>query len=254
MNEDGRADDWIESFGHDAESKLDAGKLNGSPGGQLLLGTCLSICKILFSVNIASSFATSRGGELFASLSTLISELESHAGAQFSSARASKEGTKLKAVALENLQEELEAISRTARALALSTPGLGDKFRLPRNAGAQGWLAAARAFAEDAEPLKAGFIGLGLPASFLEDLKASIAELEDAIDRKGQLSGEAVAANAAIDEAIERGMQIVRQLDAIVPNTFRDNPVALAEWANARHIERAPRRQEPQTPAPQPTA
>jgi hypothetical protein len=188
----------------------------------------------------------SRGGELFASLNTLISELETHAGAQFSSTRASREGTKLKAVALENLQDELEAISLTARALALSTPGLDDKFRLPRNAGVQGWLAAGRAFAEDAEPLKAGFIGLGLPASFLEDLRESIAELEKAIDRKGQLSGESAAANAAIDEAIDRGMQIVRQLDAIVPNTFRDNPVALAEWANARHIERAPRRTAPQ--------
>jgi hypothetical protein len=195
--------------------------------------------------------APSRGGELFASLNTVISELESHAAAQFSSTRASKEGTTLKAVALANLQEDLEAISRTARALALTMPGLNDKFRLPRNVGAQAWLAAARSFAEDALPLKAEFIWRGLPANFLDDLQAGITELEQAVDRKGQLSGESVAASAAIDEAIDRGMQIVRELDAIVRNTFRDNDVTLAEWASARHVERAPRHTAPQPPATQ---
>lgn len=207
----------------------------------------------VFGTAHAEAFpANSRGGELFVALDTVITELEGHAAAQFSSARASKEGTKLKAVALADLQEELEAISRTARALALIMPGLDTKFRLPRNVGAQAWLVAARSFAEDAVPLKGEFIRRGLPANFLENLNASITELEQAIDRQGKFSGESVAARTAIDGAIERGMQIMRELDAIVRNIFRDNSVTLAEWASARHIERAPRHTATQQPTTQP--
>lgn len=202
-----------------------------------------------FGLAHAASFpATSRGGGLFQSLGTLINTLQEHAATQYSSTHASKEGTTRKAVALSELQDDLEAISRTARALSLTMPGLNEKFRLPRNQGAQSWLAAGRAFAEDAAPIKANFIQLGMPATFLEDLDASIAAVDETINRKGQASGEGVAASAAIDKAIDDGMRIARELDAIVRNIFSNDPVTLAEWTSARHTERAPRRAAPQPP------
>ena len=102
-------------------------------------------------------------------------------------------------------------------------------------------------------PLTVQFIRLGMPANFLDDLNAGIEELEQAIERRGQLAGESVAASAAIDKAIEDGMKIVRELDAIVRNTFRNDVVTLAEWTSARHIERAPRPAAPQLPATPPT-
>lgn len=197
--------------------------------------------------------ASTRGGELFTQLNTDISELQDHAATQSSSARESKEGTTLKAVALSELQDDLEAVNRTARAMALSMPGLDDKFRLPRNTGTQNWLAAARSFAADADPLKAEFIRRGLPENFLDELEAGITAVEQIINRKGQATSESVAATAAIDETIERGMQTVRELDAIVRNVFRDNAAALAEWQSARHIERAPRHT-PTQPPPAPPA
>lgn len=127
------------------------------------------------------------------------------------------------------------------------TPGLSEKFRLPKNAGAQGWLAAARSILEEAEAVQAQFIRLALPANFLEDLEARIVTLDNAINHKGQVTGESVAASAAIDAAIESGMKIVRELDVIVRNIFRDDPATLAEWTSARHIERSRKRsaQEP---------
>jgi hypothetical protein len=207
-----------------------------------------------FGIAHAASFpATSRGGELFLSLDTHISTLQDHAATQFTSTHASREGTERKGAALAELREDLEAISRTARVLPGETPGLSEKFRLPKSASAQGWLAAGRSILEEAEPLKAQFIRLGLPASFLEDLEARITTLDDAINHKGQVAGEAVAASAAIDEAIESGMKIVRELDVIVRNVFRDDPATLAEWISARHIERAHRRPAQQPPATPPT-
>src|SRR5205085_9347901 len=96
----------------------------------------------------------SRAPELFAQLDDIITQLEAHAIAQASGKSAGKEGSKLRAAARAALQDALEAISRTARVIAFTTPGLEDKFRLPRNVGDQALLVVARSFAQDAVPLK----------------------------------------------------------------------------------------------------
>lgn len=48
-----------------------------------------------------------------------------------------------------------------------------------------------------------------------------------------------MSATAALDDAVERGVNKVRQIDVVVRNKFRDNPATLAEWESARHTERA---------------
>jgi hypothetical protein len=146
------------------------------------------------------------------------------------------------------LRADLEAIARTARAMASDVPGLDDKFRLPRNTNDQHLLAAARAFAVDAVPLKAQFIAHELPADFLEDLNADIAALEAAIANQASGRGSHVSARAAIDDAIERADEVVRKLDAIVKNKYADNPMVLAQWLSASHTERAPRRRKTASP------
>jgi len=180
-------------------------------------------------------------------------QLEAHAAAQTSGKSASKEGSKLKAAARVALQDDLEAISRTARAMAITTPGLEDKFRLPRNIGDQALLAAARSFAQDAVPLKAEFIRRGLSASFLDDLNAGIAALEASIDHKAQKRGTHVAATAALDQTTEDGINVVRELDAIVRNIFRHDSAVLAEWTSASHTESVAHHAKAAQPHTQPT-
>jgi len=208
-----------------------------------------------FGATHAATFpATSRGGELLAVVDASITELENQAAAQASGASAAREGTTLKSTAREALRDDLEAISRTARAISLTTPGLDDKFRSPRNVGDQALLTTARSFALDAEPLKAEFIRRGLPADFLEDLAADIETLADAVNRRELKSAARVAAGAAIDEAVEQGLNAVRELHAIVRNVFRNDPATLAEWTTTSHIERQPRRRSTEPPAPPPPA
>ena len=48
-------------------------------------------------------------------------------------------------------------------------------------------------------------------------------------------------ASTGIDNAIERGKDAVRRLDAIVKNKFSNDPILLSAWARAKHVERAPR-------------
>ncbi len=188
--------------------------------------------------------------QLFARLNTVITELDAHTTSQASQRSATLESSTGKAAARDELRRDLEAISRTARAMALSTPGLEDKFRAPRNLSDQALLASARAFAADALPLKAEFTERGLPDDFLEDLAADIADFERFSNQKIQRRGAQVAATAAIDGAVERGVNVVRELDAIMRNKYANDAATLAAWLSASRTERRARR--PSAPAPQP--
>ena len=81
-----------------------------------------------------------------------------------------------------------------------------------------------------------------LPADFLEELNALIDELDTAIsDQSGHL-GRRVAARAAIDLQIAKGIKTVADLDAIVKNRYAANPDILAQWRSVKHTERDARR------------
>jgi hypothetical protein len=206
-----------------------------------------------FGAAHAQAFAAvARGVEVFAELDSEIKELEGHASAQHSGKRAVKEGTTLIATAREELREDLEAIQQTARSMSVTMPGLNDKFRLPRKARDQELLAVARSFAQDAAPLKAEFARRGLRADFVDDLNADIGAFAESIDGRAQKAGERVSATVAIDGAVERGMNAVRELDAIVRNVFRNDAATLAEWTSASHVERPARGTKPETTATQP--
>lgn len=198
----------------------------------------------------ANSFA----GERLAALAEIIAGLETHASEQSSGLRGARQGGATKAAALDEVLRDMEAISRTARAMALTTPGLDDKFRVPRNTGHQAIIAAARSFLKDAAPLKDEFIRRGLPDDFLTDLEDDIKEFEQANTGKMQSKETHVTATAAIDDLIERGMIAVRELDAVVRNVFANDPAKLAAWLSASHVERSPRSAKgattPQPPAP----
>lgn len=204
--------------------------------------------------NFASnSFVT----DLYNSLSQVIKELGTHASTQASGRATARQGTKSKAIARDELERDLNLISRTARGMARTIHGLEQKFRLPRALKDQDLIAVARMFATDAQPLKAEFIKRGLPANFLEDLNDDIAAFEEAITQRTQGTSTQVTSTAAIDGLIEKGMEIVRELDPVMRNMFDDNPGKLAAWLSASRVERAPRSKATQQPAQtqtQPTA
>jgi hypothetical protein len=186
--------------------------------------------------------------ELLTRLSNIITDLENQAATQSSGLRAAQQHSTGKASARDEIFLDLRAIARTARGMALTIPGLEDKFRLPRNLKDQELLSAARSFAADAAPLAAEFIRRGLPADFLEDLNADIATLEQAVTGQIQGTEEHVAATAALDDLIDRGLRTIRELDTVMLNLFATNPATLAQWRGAHHVERAPRRRKQTSP------
>jgi hypothetical protein len=192
----------------------------------------------------------SRGRDLFVTLGGIVTELTDHTSAESSGIGSAREGTATRAAAREALRDDLEVINRTARAIAETTPGMDDKFRMPRGNNDQALLNAARAFAADLDPLSALFIGHELPADFLSDLNLDINNMQAAIDNQANAVEDHVAAGVAIDDSIEQGMQAVRVLDAIVRNRYANDPAKIAEWATASHVERSPRRSHPAAPSP----
>jgi hypothetical protein len=196
-----------------------------------------------YGSQFAATFpAESYGAELFARLRHVIEELKGHAISQLRGTRTVRQSSAGKAAARDELWRRIEAISRTARVMAYTLPNLEDKFRATRGIGDQALLILARAFATEAAPFKAEFIKRGMSADFIEELNEQISVFETAINHKAQGRGAHVAASAAIDDLIERGMRIVRELDALVRNVFNEDPSALAVWASASHVERPTRR------------
>lgn len=199
----------------------------------------------------ASQFpADSYGGGLFKRLGEVIKGLEEHALRQSEGRSVVSEGVSSKSAVRDEIFRRLEAISRTARVMAYTSPGLEDKFRLVRGIGDEALLIMARTFSSNAEPLKADFILRGMAPTFLEDLNDEIAALDAAVKRKTQGRSAHVSASAEIDDLIERGMRAVREIEALFRNTFADDPAALAAWESASHVERrGARNGRPKSPA-----
>lgn len=192
-----------------------------------------------FETTHAASFAASSlGGQRFAALRGIIGELEQHGTAQSSGSSAAKTSTGAKRAARDDLKRRMAAISETARTMEATIPGISATFRVPNTNGDQALLNAARAFVEAATPLENEFIQREMPEDFLEGLRDAIETFQSACNSQNVNKEKRVTATAAIEEVIERGMEIVRELDAIVRNKFRDDKPKLAAWESARHIER----------------
>jgi len=205
-----------------------------------------------FGTEHAADFAASSlGGEKFAALGGVIDELEEQGSAQSAGGGAARSSTGAKRAAREELRGQMAAISETARAMESARPGLAASFRMPNTNGEQALLNAARAFAEAATPLKNEFIRHELPATFLENLDAATNAFESAQSSQNQNTERRETATAAIEAVVERGRQLVRELDAIVSNKYRKDRATLAAWESASRVERLPRKKKPPvTPPP----
>ena len=188
--------------------------------------------------------ANSRGGELYASVNTSISNIEKYSGEQAEHERNFREASKRKDVAEDSLRDLMVSMNRTARSMSRTMPGAEEKFRLPPNRDGVMWLAAARAFVAEAEPLADEFVRRNTAPDFIDDLKARILAVVQADDNQEKAESARIGATANLAAAIQQGLADVREMDAIVRNTFAGNEAELAAWASASHVERAPRRAE----------
>lgn len=190
-----------------------------------------------FGVARTDDFAAGTlGQELFASLSQVVANLETHATSQTSQRNEAKKTTASKTAVRETLLASLAALQRTARILALDDPGLENSFRLPRKVTDQSLLTAARAMVARATPLSAELIRHELPADFVTKLTAQITALEETITNRSEARSAQVTATASIGQMSEQGLALVQRLEVLVRNKYVSEPQTLAAWETARRV------------------
>jgi hypothetical protein len=181
---------------------------------------------------------------LVTEIQTVITNLEGYTADQSSHDGAALQGTDLRGSARSALREAIERIVRTARGIAEKHPGFDAKFRMPEGKNDQDFVDAGLGMVKDAAPaeVKAKFLSYGMPADFIDDLLEDIAEFQETITDQSSSVGDRKAAKRLIDQTVDQGMSVKRQMDPIVRNFYHDRPDVLAEWETASHVERGPRR------------
>lgn len=199
-----------------------------------------------FGATHAAAIPTnSLAADLLAQIGSAVDELSGHSATKATGAGTAREGTASRGLARETLRADLEAISRTARAMAPRIPNVHAKFKMPIAGRDQALLDAARAFAADATPLRSEFALRELPESFFVKLESDIAAFERALNVQRHGRETRIEAGAAIERTIAAAMQAVRQLDSIIRNRFGGEPAALAAWTSASRVQRAGRSAKP---------
>lgn len=175
----------------------------------------------------------SPGRQAFGAVETAIATLNREAATRVS--RAS-EGATRKPVARAALVARLDAIARTARLIAQTTPGFDEPFKLPRPVNYGVVLSAAHAFLRDVEPLAAQFIARGLSVDFVTDLRTALGGLERAhADREAGRVARS-SAQTGIRLAIKSGATAVSAIDLIVRYQFAADAEMQAAWRRARRV------------------
>lgn len=195
-----------------------------------------------FAANHAADFpAESVATESLDTLRRVIDNLKKFDANQNSQAGNARRHTALKNSVRESLIDDLKAIARCARAISRRIPALDQKFKMYGKPNNLTILSVARTFAADAEPFAGEFIRYGLPANFLEDLRADIEAFERAgLDQTTTALAVTTAADA-IDDEINDGLDAVRDLDTLTRVVFRNDPNMLAQWTRVSHIDRPAR-------------
>ena len=179
-------------------------------------------------------------GRMVAVIDDCVQAVECEATQHFGAVRHARERTIAKAAARAALLQQLRAIRRTARALAIDAKGLYAGFQLPREPHDLLLAAFARGVITRAAPLEQEFIAYAMPSTFLADLARTIEEFEAAIRDRQAATGAHISARVGLEQAVARGFTAVRRMDVIVANRFRDDAGVLAAWRSARRVERSP--------------
>jgi peptidyl-tRNA hydrolase len=196
----------------------------------------------------AASFA----GKLFAAVAAAADALEQQLSSNPRGPGRWREGTTSKVIARQALRRRLTAIATLARALALDTPGIADKFKISLNCGDARLLVVARSFATNSRPLAKLFIAHDMPSNFLTALTGEIDALAEAMVQGRVGLEKAKTMRGDIDATIDKGQRAVAKLNAIVRGRLQDDRTALASWDEARRIDRSARTRsgDSATPAP----
>ena len=84
------------------------------------------------------------------------------------------------------------------------------------------------------------FIAHGMPAAFLDDLKAAITTLESSMNDREQNYNRRLSATEGLDAQEKQGRLVLSVLDRLLQPALVDNDALKRGWEGARQIRRRP--------------
>jgi hypothetical protein len=183
--------------------------------------------------------------QLYADLQAVITEVEQKAAAYGTGRTQARQGTQTINDTRAALLADMFAIREASKVLEVE-----EKFPYPPRKNEEELLQLADVYATNALPLKAQLITHELAADFLEDLAADKAAHQAALAERSNAVGDHIAAREELDDALARGVEILRKLTSLMKVRYANEPGKLAEWMAASHIPRPSRRAKSADPPP----
>lgn len=188
---------------------------------------------------------SSSGGQAFAAVTEAVSTIEASASKRLLARMEVKRVTARMRAAL---REQLQALARGARGMAVDEERMVNAFQMPARRSDHALVSTARAYLDEMSGREVEFGKMGLPTTFATDTRALVDAFESATANRRQGRRELAAARAAQRRATLAGARAIRQLDAIVVNTLRGDAERLAAWHDARRPASHTRRRVDEAP------
>jgi hypothetical protein len=175
-------------------------------------------------------------------LDDVVARLTDHLSEQAVGTRLSQADQRRQRALMKQLRERnLRPIVAIARATMKDAPGIEVALRMPdASLGLLKLVAQAKAIAEAAALYSPAFVKNGLPADFLDQLKATIVTVKESTIGRATNVGRQVGAKAGIGQELKRGRDALVVLDAIVKLAFEGNASVLREWEVAMRVKGVP--------------
>ena len=180
-----------------------------------------------------AKFATAK-----TALTALIPQITAHQSTQASGSYG--QASMNQAVERQELVDLMRAVNRTANAIAIdqNQPGIMDRFRMPPLSNDALLVATGQAFATAITELNlaAEFTEHGYEGDIVADLNAEALDVQEAESEQGGALQNRGGATATLPSLLKQGANLVRCLDAVVKNRFRNSPETLGAWKIASHV------------------
>ena len=171
-------------------------------------------------------------------LTALIPQITAHQSTQASGSYG--QASMNQAVERQELVDLMRAVNRTANAIAIdqNQPGIMDRFRMPPLSNDALLVATGQAFATAITELNlaAEFTEHGYEGDIVADLNAEALDVQEAESEQGGALQNRGGATASLPSLLKQGANLVRCLDAVVKNRFRNSPETLGAWKIASHV------------------
>jgi hypothetical protein len=180
----------------------------------------------------------SPGAGLVAQFKKQVAEVQTLTATQASEFAHSRACSRARRAARESLKADVDRISRTAQAIAITSPGMEARFDTFRRVGDAKLETRARALADTARPYVKEFVDFEMEPGFVKTLESKIQAFAAAIGNHKASRTAHAATSQLIDDAMAHALTTLAQLDAIMENKLGGNTGLQLKWVNVRRIER----------------